>query len=236
MVVGVTNEPESLVTKHIQKKKMKFPVAIVGGADFDRMYGVRAFPSSFLVGPDGTVEWAGHPAAFPESVLEKMLERVVMPPAVPADFEDLAERLAARDYGKAWKQLERDLSANAGNEGLKAVSEFLTKTVADKLAEAEAAAGEGRFGKARRIYEELGDAWKDVPGAEEAKPLLDQLKKNRDAKDELSASEKLDDAVELFRKGKLDKAAKAFAVIAKKHPDTPSGRRAEELAELHPLD
>jgi hypothetical protein len=46
VVVGVTNEPESLVTKHIDKKKMNFPVAIVGGDDFDRAYGVRAFPSS----------------------------------------------------------------------------------------------------------------------------------------------------------------------------------------------
>jgi TolA-binding protein len=108
--------------------------------------------------------------------------------------------------------------------------------VTDKLATAETAIGEGQYGKARRLYEELLDAWKDVPGADAAKAALAELKKDKEAKDELSASEKLDDAVELFRKGELEKAAKSFAVIAKKYPDTPSGRRAEELAELHPLD
>lgn len=236
MVVGVTNEPESLVTKHIAKKKMKFPVAIVGGSDFDKMYGVRGFPSSFLVGPDGTVEWAGHPGNFPESVLEKMLEELELPPELNGDYEEIQESFAERRYGKAWKAIERDLSKDPDDDQLKGASEFLTKTVADKLAAAEAAIGEAEYGKARRLYEELLDAWKDVPGADAAKPALAELKKNKDAKDELSASEKLDDAVALFRKGKLEKAAKSFAVIAKKYPDTPSGLRAEELAELHPLD
>jgi hypothetical protein len=232
----VTNEPESLVTKHIDKKKMKFPVAIVGGSEFDRAYGVKGFPSSFLIGPDGTVEWAGHPGNFPDSELERLLEHVRLPPALGDEHEDLRELLAGRSFDKAWKQVERDLARNAEDEQLKTVSEYLASSVTDMLASAEAAVGEGQFGKARRIYEELQDDWKGVPGAEAAKAALAELKKNKEAKDELSASEKLDDAIALFRKGELEKAAKSFAVIAKKYPDTPSGRRAEELAELHPLD
>jgi hypothetical protein len=236
VVVGVTNEPESLVTKHIDKKKMKFPVAIVGGSEFDAAYGVRGFPSSFLIGPDGTVEWAGHPAGFPESVLETMIEGLDLPPVLNGDYEDIQENFAARKFGKAWKSVERDLAKSPEDAQLKTASDYMTTSVTDKLAAAEAAIGEGQYGKARRLYEELSDVWAGVPGADAAKGLLAELKKKKDAKDELSASEKLDDAVALFRKGELEKAAKAFAVIAKKYPETPSGQRAEELAELHPLD
>jgi thioredoxin-like negative regulator of GroEL len=236
VVVGVTNEPESLVTKHIDKKKMNFPVAIVGGDDFDRAYGVRAFPSSFLIGPDGTVEWAGHPGNFPEDVLEKLLEKLDLPPELNGDYADIRENLAARKYGKAWKAVERDLAKNPEDAQLKAASEFLGKGVTDRLAAAEAAIGEGQYGKARRLYDELLGPWSDVPGADAAKAALAELKKNKDAKNELAASDKLDDAIALFRKGELEKAAKSFAVIAKKYPETPSGKRAEVVAELHPLD
>ena len=43
MVVGVTNEPESLVTKHVEKVGMEFPVARVQGESADGPYGIRGF-------------------------------------------------------------------------------------------------------------------------------------------------------------------------------------------------
>ena len=52
----------------------------------------------------------------------------------------------------------------------------------------------------------------------------------------MTAADRLDTALEQFRKGDMEKGAKAFASVAKKYPETPSGARAKDLAALYPLD
>ncbi len=83
VVVGVTNEPESLVTKAVDGNRMKFPVAMTKGEDFERAYGVKGFPSSYLVDADGFVAWQGHPGNFDDDQLKELLEVVWVPPALP---------------------------------------------------------------------------------------------------------------------------------------------------------
>src|SRR5262249_10358553 len=45
VVVGVTNEGEAMVAPDVEKKKMKYPIAVLSGEDFDQQYGIESFPT-----------------------------------------------------------------------------------------------------------------------------------------------------------------------------------------------
>ena len=197
VVVGVTDEPKSLVGPDVIKKKMKYPVASAVGSDFMKQYGVGGFPTAFLIDAHGMVVWSGHPGNFEESMLEGLLAEVQLAPKLPEANTDIAALFEAKSYGKAWAALQKALVKAPDDADLKAASEGLSKSVESKLAEAKDYAAAGTFGEAQTLYHELLKDYAGVPGAE---------------------------------------AAKAFASIAKKYPDTPSGVRAKDLAALYPLD
>lgn len=236
VVVGVTDEPKSLVGPDVQKKKMKYPVASSVGSDFMTQYGVRGFPTAFLIDADGMVAWTGHPGEFDEGLLTELLTKVQVVPTLPEANADITKLFESRSYGKAWAALQKAQAKAPDDAALKAASESLSSAVKRKLDEATEAVGDGRFGDAQRLYRSLMESFAGVPGAEAAKPAADALKKDAAAKDELAAADRVDTAIEQFKKGEMEKAAKAFASTAKKYPDTPSGKRAAELADLYPLD
>jgi len=236
VVVGVTDEPKSMVGPDVQKKKMQYPVASAVGADFMKQYGIKGFPTAFLVDADGFVVWTGHPGNFDESMLTELLNQVQVAPKLPEADADIAAQFESRSFGKAWTALQKALAKAPDDADLKAAADGLSKSVESKLSEAKDFAAAGKFGQAQALYRELLDDYAGVPGAEAAKPALDALKKDPASKDELAAADKLADAIAQFRKGDLEKGAKAFASIAKKYPDTPSGARARELAGHFPLD
>ena len=69
----MTNEDEKLVRKKVEQAGMKFPVVRTSGNDADRSYGVRGYPSSFLVDRSGALVWSGHPAELTEARIEALL-------------------------------------------------------------------------------------------------------------------------------------------------------------------
>jgi len=73
VVVGVTNEDPELVESVVHRQGMEYPVVRVQGGSVDSAYGVRSFPSAFLVGRDGSVVWSGHPGALSGAVIEAAL-------------------------------------------------------------------------------------------------------------------------------------------------------------------
>ncbi len=234
MVVGVTNEPDSLVSKDAVKKKMRFPIAMVSGEDFDRQYGVDGFPSAFLIDAQGFVAWSGHPGNFDDELITEALKDVDVIPPLAGDYEAINELLAQRAFGKAWAALGKHLVKNQEDAVAKAAQGAIATLLEKRLGEAKAKAEGNAYGEALGRYEEIARLFVGVPGAEAAKPAAETLLKNKEAKNELAAWDKLQEAMSTFRKGDLEKAVKSYASIAKKYQGTPSGTRAAELAALHP--
>jgi hypothetical protein len=233
IVVGVTNEPESLVTKDVEKSKMHHPILMISGEDTDAIYGIKGFPSGFVLDPDGNIIWSGHPGNLDEDWLKEQLAKAVAPPVLPDQWKDIGALLAKRKYGKAHAAATKALVKAAGNADLKAVVDFVTKGVQSRLEAAKTNITGQEFGKAMKLYTEVSTLFDGAPGADAAKAGIDALKKDKAATDELAAWARLQDAVLQWRKGELDKALKAFAAVARKWPDTPSGKRAAELASSH---
>ncbi len=233
VVVGVTNEAESMVVKDVEKSKMAHPIVMISGEETDRVYGINGYPSGFLIDPSGTIVWSGHPGNLDKDELRAMVEKLGLPPALPAEFKDIDELLAGNKLGKAHTALTKALVKAPDSGELKTALEFVTKSLEARLAEAKAHLDNSEFGEALRVWTEVSLRYEGAPGIEAAKAGIDALKKDKTAVEDLAAAEKLKDAVELWRKGDLDKALKAYATVARKYPDTATGKRAAELVSAH---
>ncbi len=236
MVVGVTNEPKSLVEEAIKKKRMKFPVAMVETPEEDA-YGVRGFPTSYLLDVDGTILWTGHPGNFDNEFgrkgLEEALKRTRVPPAVPEEHERTLGKLVAKgDYGKAWSAASKSMVKEA-SEPLKAFVGALESMVTQRLEAARAAEEAGEFGRAAALYEEVVEHFGGLPGSTDAETALAALAKNEAAVDELEAAKKWREAMKVWREGDFEKALKSVGSIAKNFRKTPTGERAEAMVERH---
>ncbi len=231
VVVGVTNEPDSLVSKDVTKSKMKHPILMIKGEDTDRIYGIQGYPSGYLIDPDGYIVWEGHPGNLDQDWLKEQIDSHAAPPVLPDEWKDINALFAKRKYGKVQAALNKALVKAPDNVELKAAADFITKSMDDKLAAAKSAVEAREFGQAMKLYTEVTTSFDGIPGAEAGKLGADELKKDKTAAEELAAFGKLQEAFVQWRKGELEKAVKAYVGIAKKYPDTPSGKRAAELAE-----
>jgi hypothetical protein len=234
VVVGVTNEPDSIVSKDVAKSKMKHPILMVKGEDIDTWYGVDGYPSGYLIDPAGNIVWEGHPGNLDTDWLEEQLATITsVAPVLPEEWKDINGLLVKRKFGKAQAALGKALAKAADNAELKAAQDYITKALDDKLAAAKTATESGEFGRAMQLYTEAGTQFEGLPGVEAAKAGADALKKDKLAADDLAAHGKLQEAIAQWRKGEMEKALRAYSGVAKKYPDTPSGKRAAELAEAH---
>lgn len=142
VVVGITTESKSLVTKHIDKMRMKFPIAIIE-AEEERNYGITGFPTSFLIDTDGTILWRGHPAAFEREFshndLEQILGRTRVFPEVPSRYGSVQKQLDKGALGKAWVEAEKQLAKDASIAELVAVQDRIVGMVNGQLEQAAGA-------------------------------------------------------------------------------------------------
>ncbi|MFH1419896.1 MAG: redoxin domain-containing protein [Planctomycetota bacterium] len=100
ILLALSPESASKVEKYV--KKQRIPYVVGGGAERTRsIYGVSAYPTTYLIAPDGKVVWKGGPVNV-EDQIRKLIESN---PAKSKGF--LAEKSAAAAYKKASK-LDKD--------------------------------------------------------------------------------------------------------------------------------
>jgi len=237
VVVGVTNESKGLVKKTVEKNRMEFPVAMVKTPE-ESNYGIRGFPSSYLLDVDGTILWKGHPANFekeyPPSRLESDLKRTSVIPTIPEESEGLLGKYAASsNFSRAYEAASRELKKHPENEPLKQFAVSIEEMLDARLQIAQAAQDSGSYGKAMEMYLSLAKQFAGVPGAEGAEVAAKEIGKNKEAKDDLAAAKKWRTAMVSWRKGDFDKALKSIKSIAKKYGDTATGGQAEDMLSRH---
>ncbi len=101
VLVGLSNETDGKVGPHI--KKDKTPYIIGSGSSSAKDWGVRGYPTAFVVDPYGEVKFSGHPA---DPKFKKAVESTVKntPPKPGLPF---AKAEAAESYRKANKLLKK---------------------------------------------------------------------------------------------------------------------------------
>jgi hypothetical protein len=54
------NDSESIIQKYVQEGKFTFPIVMGGSGPnytLGKAYGVQAYPTNYLIGPDGKILW-----------------------------------------------------------------------------------------------------------------------------------------------------------------------------------
>ena len=131
VLVALSEETQSQVGRYVKQNKLPYIVGS-GAKTAAKAYGIKAFPSAFLIGPDGVIEWVGHPNT-PEA--EKNIERVLKENP-PKSKDSLGKRVAKADFEKAEKLYEKKKYAEALKAYEQVVENFKESKYA-KLAKAK---------------------------------------------------------------------------------------------------
>jgi cytochrome c biogenesis protein CcmG, thiol:disulfide interchange protein DsbE len=74
LVVGVTDEPNSVIKKFQKEVPMDYAVATDTGGRLNEKMGISGIPHAFLVNKSGEIVWQGHPNRLTDEDIEKILE------------------------------------------------------------------------------------------------------------------------------------------------------------------
>ncbi|MBN2560381.1 MAG: tetratricopeptide repeat protein [Phycisphaerae bacterium] len=131
VLVALSPEPASKVAPYVKKNKISY---LVGGdaKATTEAYGVRGYPTMFVVDPDGKIAWSGHPQSpDAEEAIKRLLKE--NPPRASGSLREAAAKAA---YKKAARLHKKKQYADA-IEAYEEVAKEYKKTEYGKKAKAK---------------------------------------------------------------------------------------------------
>ncbi len=232
----------------MEKHKAEYPVLCQSVPGLGS-YSTGGVPSAYLIGPDGTVVWHGHPGKLNDEAIETHLKDVEKAarvstwafvitkslPPVPDKLKDVQKLLVKMKFGSALKKAETIVPKLEGSEqenGEK-IREWIANVGTSAM---EAAAGlvrDGQVYKGVLKYDEVEERFKGHDLAKQAKAAVKALKADKAMALEIKASEKFEkikDEMADERKPE-DKLKCLKPLLSKKYADTAAGKEAAAMAE-----
>ena len=225
VVVGVTPEPKKVVEAALAREKRAFPVAVVKGDKTEKLYGVPGVPHTLVVDTEGRIAWTGALAELDAKELAGWLADCV--PGVDARWLDAHKALSNRQYDKAVEAIDRSLAQSPGEAALEATRAKIVALCAKRVAQADTARAEGRFGEAVSRYAGVVRDFGTLPCAANAEAARAAIEKDPAAKDDLAAWKMHERAEERAVAGDDDKAVAEWKKLLEKYPATKSAERAK---------
>ena len=232
MIVGVSDEGNSTIEKWVAEKGVQYQVAqSSGSAAFD----VNAYPTYYLVGPDGRIAAQGHPD---EAEIEKHLAGVRMAPPLPDSkaFKPLVKAWDDGEFAKVHKALvDLEAAKDSSDEEQQAVArarksfDAALQSVQDEVK--RLGAGPDYFAAEERL-KELAKSWKGLPPSETIAEQLARIGKEPDIKKELQVGKQLAQLQRRFdasKSGDRKKLVQALQQFVKQCEGTHAAQRAQTL-------
>lgn len=239
MLIGVSDEEESLIQDvFLTKLGSKHPWVRIKPS-VDALYGVGGFPTVVVVDAFGKIVQEGMPS---EAVLERLLQDVSLVPKMPDEprFAPLRAAWEKTDYLKVRDLLTRLAAEPKLDEATKTLvasqQEELQKRTDRVMARIEELGASTDFAMADEKLERIVATWKGLPPADAAKKALAAIAANPTAKKELGAAKslaKLRTQFDPSRIAQRRKLIEELAKFAKKYEGTKAA--AEALAESERL-
>lgn len=110
---------------YVEDEKIGWPVTVDYEGKTAAAYPGTSLPRTYLIGPDGIVQWHGHVGALSDRILRGQLDRAVFfdKDRVPKKARSLAAALAKLDYRKALSLADSLESASGATDEEKAFAE-----------------------------------------------------------------------------------------------------------------
>ena len=254
VIVGVSADRTlDDLKKGITQHEMNWAHVFDEGGRIGNQFGIRGYPTVFLVGPDSTVLWTGHPAELDGALAEAFEKHppvLIDPKMLKSAQETLAtvtKKLEAGDATAALKLMAKvpeDASKDADfARAAKETRAKLDEAAAGLLKGAEEKAAAGEYAEAADRLRELSVSLAGLPVASEAKQKLAELMAKPGARKaiELAAKEAqagpaLAEAQKLRAAKKHDTAYPRFKQLAKAYAGTPSGAEAAKVVKAYEAD
>ena len=236
MVVGVTNESESLVKKYIEQNKVAYTIAIEKSFKSSQAFGIDGYPSAFLIDPKGKVAWAGHPASMQPSDIEKVLAGA-RPPSfeLPGPLKPVQPLIDKEDFGKAFETLKGLLGGPSLNEEQKKVAESMVSTIEKEATElfenSSKQIEEKDFYPAVTGLERLVRSYKGVHKTAEAEAKIKELRADPATGKEIDAGAKVAEGKRLEESKDYNKAYLVLRDAAVKFKGTHAAEAATAAAD-----
>lgn len=234
MIVGVSDENESLIEDYIAKKGVQFGILRAQGGL--QAYGGRGYPTFVTIAPDGTVaQYGGVPT---DETIQSRLAEVQLTPEMPDDsaFKRLRKAWEGEDFAKVQKELAKGLEKYSDDpERLQAFTDL--QAAFDKLVESTQRSieklGNGPdFLRSQKRLEQIVDQYDGLPVAELAEAQLDRFKDDEKIQNELEAGEMLDLVTRRYDASKSSDRKKMVAALTQLIDRFPGTYAAERAAGL----
>ena len=242
-VIMLSKETDSLVKPYVGDNDIPFIVATT--TDFEA-YGIRGFPSSFLIDGTGKVIWSGHPMALRDSQVAEAMKTVQLfkLPDVPKSLKSAKASFEGEKFGDAARKAKAKLDSKRATDEEKEAAQMILDAIQEiadkKMAQAETSLAAGNYPRAFELLKYVAVRFSGMEVSKKAKARDSELKKDPDVKKELKAFALLDKY--LFGISKVRKQSDkrkwipALEVFIKKYPGThASERAAQEISKLKRL-
>jgi thiol-disulfide isomerase/thioredoxin len=252
--ISLDSDPSALPPV-IKEKGFTWPMSYEGAGwqgKLPRTWGVNSIPQTFIIGPDGTVLWRGHPAEL-DAPLAKAFQdhppQLVDPATLAAANSTLssAEAAVGTDPAKAMKLLasfpvaaESDADTKAR---LTALTDKLTAFGQQQLDAAQGQIDAKQFAEAAKTLRTLSQALAGLPIGTTAKEKLAALERDPAVRASLAADKRsaaadaaLAKAKSLKAAGKDELAYPRFQDVAKAYAGTPAAAEAADAVKAYEAD
>jgi hypothetical protein len=236
-VLAISKQAKADVEKFVEELKATHPV-VCESSDSMRAFGARSYPSSYLVGANGRVVWAGHPVDFSDALVEETLAKTKILPALPKALAAHEKGLEKGKYGAVLTKVESEVAsgrhvAEEDAAAAKALEEWLRWYGTSSLEAASAQVEGGDVHGGWLAMADVEEAFKGHALGNQAKAAAAKVKADPARALEIKAGEMLGKIREdLGDEDDLEKVAAAMKpLLGKKYAGTRAGRRAAELAE-----
>ena len=233
VIVGVSNEGAKLIADSIENNDMRFPIGRVSGGTVDSAYGIRAFPTTYVIAPDGTVAYGpGSSGSYVEVIRELLPSVVLVEPLEGREYRSINNQLEDNELGRAYRSIERALERSPEDEQLLRASEQLEGIHAAQMASIEAKCESGAYADALRAAERLAEMFDGCDLKDAAREAAREIERSEEAEDDLRADRLLQQAqrnLEINKKAKRELARRQLEEIIADYPATATADRARSL-------
>lgn len=217
------------------ENKYTFPLVTLADSQLSS-WDCKTMPNTFVINADGKLVFSAS-EGWDEVVTKELAKRVypgLKRDKVEKECEKAAQAYGKGEYAKALELAKAVIDAAPG-EKAQADAQFISdaaQALSTSLrSTADAAKAEKRFEDCLVALDRLALGFKGTPEGDAAGEEAKELRKDKDAKREISAWQALAKALESNKKakGKIEKA-KALRAVQKANEGTAAGAKAREVA------
>ncbi|HZL37138.1 MAG TPA: redoxin family protein [Tepidisphaeraceae bacterium] len=207
ILLGVSLDRDAAAMKNGAKAAgLSWPQTI--DPKLSNLFGVDSIPRTFLVGPDGTVLWTGHPAAGLDQAIDDAFKNhppFLVDPKVMADatkvLDQVEEKLAAKDAKGALKLMAKVPAAAKADADFAARATDVQKKLADAadamLGDVDGLVTSGDYLQAVSRLQDLSQGMPGLPVSAKARKKLTELMAKPEVKSALAAAKKSEHDAEM---------------------------------------